>query len=177
MAAAACRPELEKLLYELDERWPLHASGSHLRGQAVASRRPVALYRVTEGDLRRVARSDEHREMLRKLGLRSAIWVPLIARDRVLGVMSVGYGDQRRRYSEDDLELMTELRPTGGAGGRQFTALSRGRSCRDAAGGGRCSRPERVGRHGHRRVADPGGAGAGAGHGRSVCRSARDDPE
>ncbi len=68
VAAAHVDPELEKLLYELDERWPLHASGSHLRGQAVASRRPVALYRVTEGDLRRVARSDEHREMLRRLG-------------------------------------------------------------------------------------------------------------
>ena len=124
VAAAHVDPELEKLLYEIDKRWPLHASGSNLRGQAVASRRPVALYRVTEGDLRRVARSDEHREMLRRLGLRSAIWVPLIARDRVLGVMSVGYGDERRRYTEDRPRADDRARPTGGAGGRQFAALS-----------------------------------------------------
>ena len=97
-------------------------------GQAVASRRPVALYRVTEGDLRRVARSDEHREMLRKLGLRSAIWVPLIARDRVLGVMSVGYGDERRRYTEDDLELMTELARRAALAVEEAVRCSIGRS-------------------------------------------------
>jgi signal transduction histidine kinase len=75
----------------------------------VATREPVALYRVTEADLRRVARNEEHREMLRSIGKRSAIWVPLIARDRVLGVMSVGYGESRRRYEPDDLVLMREL--------------------------------------------------------------------
>jgi PAS domain S-box-containing protein len=109
VAAAHIDPVREELLYELDRRFPLHASGSHLRGQAVASRQPIALYRVTEADLQRVARNEEHREMLRQLGMRSAIWVPLIARDRVLGVMSVGYGDQRRRYTTEDLQLMTEL--------------------------------------------------------------------
>jgi GAF domain-containing protein len=109
VAATHIDPLLEELLYDLDRRWPLHVRGSHLRGQAVATRQPVALYRVTEADLRRVARNEEHREMLRRLGMRSAIWVPLIARDRVLGVMSVGYGDQHRRYSTADLELMTEL--------------------------------------------------------------------
>jgi PAS domain S-box-containing protein len=109
VAVAHIDPAGEQLLHELDRRWPLSPDASHLRGRAVLSRKPVALYRVTEEDLRKVARDDEQREMLRALGLRSAIWVPLIARDRVLGVMSVGYGDTRKRYGRQDLELMREL--------------------------------------------------------------------
>jgi PAS domain S-box-containing protein len=109
VAVAHIDPAGEQLLHELDRRWPLSPDASQLRGRAVASRQPVALYRITEEDLRRVARDDEQREMLRTLGMRSALWVPLIARDRVLGVMSVGYGNARKRYGRQDLELMREL--------------------------------------------------------------------
>lgn len=109
VATAHIDPAGDELLRELDRRWPLSMDESRLRGRAVTSRQPVALYRVTEEELRRVARDEEQREMLRALGMRSAIWVPLIARDRVLGVISVGYGESRRRYGPPDLQLMREL--------------------------------------------------------------------
>jgi signal transduction histidine kinase len=109
VATAHVDPAGEQLLHDLDRRWPLSMDDSRLRGKAVASRQPVALYRVTEEELRKVARDDDQREMLRRLGMRSAIWVPLVARDRVLGVLSVGYGDSRRRYGPPDLNLMREL--------------------------------------------------------------------
>jgi len=109
VATAHVNPRGEELLHELDRRWPLSMDESRLRGRAVSSREPVALYRVTEEELRNVARDEEQREMLRSLGMRSAIWVPLIARERVLGVLSVGYGESRRRYGAHDLKLMREL--------------------------------------------------------------------
>ncbi len=102
-------PAGAEVLRELDRRWPLRMSESHLRGRAVATREPVALYRVDERQLARVARDPEQQRMLKQLGVRSALWVPMIARDRVLGVISVGYRDERRHYGPDDLELMREL--------------------------------------------------------------------
>ena len=61
---------------------------------------PIALYDVDETELRGLARNEEHCEMLRALGLRSAIWLPLIARDRVLGVLSAwATATGARRYT------------------------------------------------------------------------------
>jgi PAS domain S-box-containing protein len=101
-------PNGAELLRELDARYPLRPGRGNLRGRVVASGQPLALYEVTDADLRRVARDAEHRRLLEALGVRSALWVPIRGRDRVLGVMSVGYSGARR-YRPADLELVTEL--------------------------------------------------------------------
>ena len=44
-----------------------------------------------------------------QVGIRSAMWVPLIVRERVVGVLSAGYSDPSRRYTPSDLNLMREL--------------------------------------------------------------------
>jgi PAS domain S-box-containing protein len=102
-------PEGEELLRELDRRWPLVPRAGRLRGHVVATRQPVALFEVRPQNLRRLARDSEHRRMLAALGMASALWVPLIARDRVLGVISVGVRAGRPAYGEADLELLGEL--------------------------------------------------------------------
>jgi len=75
----------------------------------VATLEPIALFDVDEGELRSLSRNQEHFEMLSRLGVRSAMWVPLIVRDRVVGVLSAGYRDTARRYSPADLNLLREL--------------------------------------------------------------------
>ncbi|HSH21717.1 MAG TPA: GAF domain-containing protein [Candidatus Caenarcaniphilales bacterium] len=99
----------EELLRELDRLYPIRANEGRLRGRVVATRRPVALYDITDDELASLARDPAHREMLRRLGVRSALWVPLIARDRVLGVISTGYGAESGRYGPDDLQLLGDL--------------------------------------------------------------------
>ncbi|HUQ99743.1 MAG TPA: PAS domain-containing protein, partial [Gemmatimonadaceae bacterium] len=81
-------PQGAALLRELHERYPLRANEGRLRGRVVATLEPIALYDVDEGELRSLARDDEHFQMLKALGIRSAMWVPLIVRDRVVGVLS-----------------------------------------------------------------------------------------
>jgi PAS domain S-box-containing protein len=102
-------PSGEEVLRELDRRWPLVPHEGHLRGQVVATRKPVALYGVTARDLSRLARDPEHRSLLNRLGMASALWVPLIGRGRVLGVISVGLRPGRPAYDPADLELISEL--------------------------------------------------------------------
>jgi PAS domain S-box-containing protein len=109
VGVAHVEPEGEDVLRELDRRWPLRPGEGHLRGQVVASREPVAMFELSPEDLRRLARDREHRRLLARLGMASALWVPLVARERVLGVISVGLGDRRNPYTAADLELISEL--------------------------------------------------------------------
>ena len=98
-----------ELLRKLHDRYPLRHNEGNLRGRVLATLQPIALYDVDETELRGLARDEEHFEMLRALGLRSAMWLPLTVRDRVVGVLSVGYGEGARRYTTTDLALLREL--------------------------------------------------------------------
>jgi PAS domain S-box-containing protein len=109
LGVAHVRPGGADLLHELHRRYPLRANQGHLRGRVLATLEPIALYDVDEHELRGLARDDEHFQMLLELGLRSAMWLPLTVRDRVVGVLSVGYGDGARRYTSSDLSLLREL--------------------------------------------------------------------
>ncbi len=109
LGVAHVRPEGTDLLRKLHERYPLRANEGHLRGRVLATLEPIALYDVDDTELRALARDETHFAMLRDLGLRSAMWVPLTVRDRVVGVLSVGYGEGVRRYSASDLGVLREL--------------------------------------------------------------------
>lgn len=109
LGVAHVKPEGTQLLRELHQRYPLRANEGHLRGRVLATLEPIALYDVDDVELRALARDDDHYEMLNQLGLRSAMWVPLTVRERVVGVLSVGFGDGARRYTSADLTLLREL--------------------------------------------------------------------
>ncbi|HKN65621.1 MAG TPA: PAS domain S-box protein [Gemmatimonadaceae bacterium] len=67
---------------------------------------------VTEVDdsiLTAVARDAEHLEMARAMGLRSYVSVPLVARGRTLGVVTLGLGKSARHFTPADLPLAEEL--------------------------------------------------------------------
>jgi signal transduction histidine kinase/ActR/RegA family two-component response regulator len=64
--------------------------------------------RVAEADLRRIASGEEHFELLRRVGLRSIMSVPLRARGRTLGVVTFG-GVSRQAYDVTDLTLAEEV--------------------------------------------------------------------
>ncbi|HVM29500.1 MAG TPA: GAF domain-containing protein [Candidatus Limnocylindrales bacterium] len=109
VGVAHVEPGGDEILRELDRRWPLRPGEGHLRGHVVATREPVALYQVSSPELRRLARDRDHRRLLNELGMASALWVPLVARERALGVISVGMRAGRAPFNEKDLELISEL--------------------------------------------------------------------
>jgi signal transduction histidine kinase len=64
---------------------------------------------VSDELLVRTARNQEHLEALRRVGMRSVMMVPLVARDRTLGVMSFIAAESGREYGAADLSLAEEL--------------------------------------------------------------------
>jgi signal transduction histidine kinase len=109
IGVAHVAPGGEEVLRELDQRWPLVPAAGRLRGRVVQTRKPVALYDVDADELDNLARDPEHKRLLLELGLDSALWVPLTARGRVLGVISAGVRGGRRHYGPADLELLQEV--------------------------------------------------------------------
>lgn len=60
-------------------------------------------------ELSRRARNGEEARLLERMGTRSAMVIPLVARGEVLGAMTLAVGDSRAEYDEDDLALAREL--------------------------------------------------------------------
>src|ERR671938_704613 len=59
--------------------------------------------------LAQAAQDDEHLELLRQLQFRSAMVVPMVARGRTLGTITIVAAESGRSYDESDLALAEEL--------------------------------------------------------------------
>ena len=66
---------------------------------------PRWLPRMGEEDLRRLSHGTEDLEFLRSLGIRSSVSVPITARDRNLGVLTLVTAWSGRRYGIDDVRF------------------------------------------------------------------------
>ncbi|HEU0193994.1 MAG TPA: SpoIIE family protein phosphatase [Gaiellales bacterium] len=64
---------------------------------------------MTEDFLRATCRNEEHYQVVRELGFQSYISVPLIARARTLGALTLVSTDPARRYGEQDLAVAEEI--------------------------------------------------------------------
>ncbi|MBE7549569.1 MAG: PAS domain-containing protein [Anaerolineales bacterium] len=102
-------PDKLALAREMQRRYP--ARPEELAKQAQPWQRGQSeLYpEITEAMLEAGAQDAEHYQFLRDLHLRSAMVVPLVARERVLGVMLFVWAESGRRYDEQDLALAEEL--------------------------------------------------------------------
>lgn len=118
-ADPACQALAETLLRFAPHRDDLWIS------RVLRAGKPFLVRRVDDGALQRVATCREHLEALRALDIRSAIVVPLGARERKLGTITfIRTGDGR--HTAADLHLASDL------GARAGTAVEIARLLRDA---------------------------------------------
>jgi PAS domain S-box-containing protein len=109
---------------ELSRRYPPDPEVS-LVYRVMRNAVPVFYTEITEEMLRASARDEEQYELLRELGMRSAVMVPMSGRDRTLGVLTLVTGTSGRRFDATDLALAEELAH------RCATALDNGRLYRE----------------------------------------------
>jgi PAS domain S-box-containing protein len=77
--------------------------------EELAAGRSVLVPEVTPAMLEEVAKDDDHLALLRRLGLRSVMLVPLRTRGRTIGVLTLAGGSDRPAYGAADLALAEEL--------------------------------------------------------------------
>ena len=70
---------------------------------------PQLLSDITPEQVEAAARDADHRRMLRELQLRSAMTVPMIARGRTLGAITLVAAESGRRYTASDLTVAEDL--------------------------------------------------------------------
>lgn len=108
VVAVAREPGLQPLL-DKGLRFSPPYRPSSLIWQVLESGRATLVTEVTEAMLEDAVAGPEHQAVLERLRPRSAMLVPLIARERTLGVLSVMSQDPARRYTERDLTFVEEL--------------------------------------------------------------------
>jgi PAS domain S-box-containing protein len=99
----------EKVIFarEVQSRYP--GTAEIPTAEAIATGKPVHLEEVTDEMLARAAQDDIHLGLMRQLGLRSYIIVPMLARGRVHGAIALAAAESGRRFDEADVRLAESL--------------------------------------------------------------------
>jgi PAS domain S-box-containing protein len=124
VAVASEDPRVERLGWKMDDEHPYDPAAAGGIPQVLREGRCLLVETVTDEFLRGHA-SGEHLAMLKDMGFRSGLFVPLRARDQILGVVSFGMTVSGRRFRPSDLAFAESI------GGRISTALDNARLYRD----------------------------------------------
>ncbi len=94
---------------QLRARSPLSVNGAHGAANVIRTGEPVFYGDLDDEVMREVAQYSGQIASWRELGLRSALVVPLMARGRTIGALTLCAADTPHRFTEEDLPHVTEL--------------------------------------------------------------------
>ena len=107
--AAASEPDAAARIEELRRREPLRLSGPHPVAEVLRTGKPALIESMSPEFHRHIAQGPAHLGLMRDLEYRSAVVVPLVARKRVLGALSLLRMRNAEPFHRDDLVLTEEL--------------------------------------------------------------------
>jgi PAS domain S-box-containing protein len=109
VAVAHPEPEKVELAYEVQRRYPADPESPVGIHAVLRSGEPQLIPVITDEMIAASARSEEHLRIVRGLQLRSMIIMPLVARERVIGTLTMAAAESGRHFGEDDVRVATEL--------------------------------------------------------------------
>lgn len=109
LALAHVDPEKVQWAQELRQQHPINPDASVGAPNVVRTGQSELYPVITDELLISVARDTEELNLLRAVGYRSAMVVPLMVRGQVLGVITFVAAESQRYYGPDDLELAEQL--------------------------------------------------------------------
>ncbi|HZI13542.1 MAG TPA: GAF domain-containing protein, partial [Myxococcus sp.] len=108
-AAAHREPEQVALVQELFRLAPVDLERSGGVSQVLRTGETLCWPEVPDALLEKLARNEAQLEVARRLGLRAGLLIPLMARGRVLGALSLIRCREGARYEDVDFALAREL--------------------------------------------------------------------
>jgi signal transduction histidine kinase len=109
VAAVHADPAKDEAARELARRFPPDRRGHHPVSRALRSGRPELAADVSAAALESIAPDPAHRELAHAMAYTSYLVVPLIARERTLGAISLVSAGSGRRYTPEDLPLAEDI--------------------------------------------------------------------
>ena len=109
LAVAHVDPEKVRLARDLGDRYPDGPGGFGGEAEVLRTGRAELHAEITDEMLRRAAQDDEHHRILTSLNLRSAMIVPLRAREHTLGAITLVHAESGRRYGPGDLTFLEDV--------------------------------------------------------------------
>lgn len=108
-AVAQVDPEKARLAWELWERLPPRPEEAQGPYAVIRTRTPQLTREITDDMLTQALPDPDMLALYRGLGLRSAMTVPLVSRDRAIGALSLVSSESHRLFEERDLVFAVEL--------------------------------------------------------------------
>ncbi len=106
----AVSAEKEEALRQMRTRYPVEPfSFDHPVSRVIRTGQATLVSTVRPDLLARMARDADHLQLLRRLGPVSWMIVPLAARGRIIGAITLAASESRRHYGLDDLRVAEEL--------------------------------------------------------------------
>jgi signal transduction histidine kinase len=102
-------PAKVELARQVQQRYPTPREELLAHSQPWQQGQAQLIPEINEAMLKAGARNEDHFQILRDLRLCSAMVVPLLVRERVLGLITFFWAESNRRYDEQDLALAEEL--------------------------------------------------------------------
>ena len=109
LAVADIDPEKVRWAHEINNRYPPDLNATTGVPNVLRTGKPEIYPEISDEMIAAGAVDEEHLRISRELGLKSAMVVPLIARDRTVGAITFVSAESGRRYTDTDLRLAMEL--------------------------------------------------------------------
>lgn len=109
VAVSHIDPEKIALAHELDERYPPDPNAAIGAAEVIRTGKPELVADMPDEILRAGTQDEQHYQIVKALGLKSYICVPLSARGRNLGAITFIGAESGHRYHQEDLALAQEL--------------------------------------------------------------------
>jgi PAS domain S-box-containing protein len=109
VAVAHRDPNRIEVVREMRRLYPTKAGRATIAHRVLTTGTAELVPVVSDALLRNIAQDDQHLHMLRELGLRSLLVVPMRARGRVLGTISLARVETSRRFGSEELELAEDI--------------------------------------------------------------------
>ncbi|HEY9831870.1 MAG TPA: PAS domain S-box protein [Stenomitos sp.] len=126
IAIACTDPAKQATLNELRRRYPPDPKTHNPVWQRLLQGQSILYPELTESQMVAMAQDNEHLQLLKSLGRRSVMIVPIQSRQQVLGVISFASSALKRRYNPTDLALAEDIAR------RAATAIDNARLYRDS---------------------------------------------
>ncbi|MEH1927416.1 PAS domain S-box protein [Nostoc sp.] len=101
-------PAKAELARKLEEYIP-DRNGANLIAKVLQTRQAELISEVSDSLLVGTTQNQEHLELIRELGIKSLMIVPLIAHQQLLGCISFATAESDHRYDRSDLTLATDI--------------------------------------------------------------------